>query len=343
MQSEISNLPNKQPEYVYLIENQLGLHKIGISLNPLKRFKTISLNSGLSVVKYHLSPLCFNARSIEQQLHARFASFRTSGEWFSGVDFETLKNALDGYFNNFVATVETQHNNSPVAFNFNGHSLRTLKDDSGVVWFVAKDVCEALELDNTSKAVSRLDNDEKLVSLLVISGQNREMLCINESGLYTLILRSNKPQAKTFRKWVTSEVLPTIRKTGGYGVSSELMGLVYELQRQVTALQNEMFERKEKQLKDGKKEPQELVSPLDKLRDFVFDYVNSRETQPYFTITEIFNALRTPAIHRNQTNQNQIASVFRSLGFVKTQKRIGEKKPYVYVKLAYSAIRGKGE
>ena len=110
-------------------------------------------------------------------------------------------------------------NTAPVEFNFGGNLLRTI-NEGDTIWFVAKDVCDALDIADTSQAVSRLDDDEKLMRTLHVSGQNREVLCVNESGLYALILRSNKPQAKPFRRWVTGEVLPTIRKTGSYGNST---------------------------------------------------------------------------------------------------------------------------
>lgn len=87
-------------------------------------------------------------------------------------------------------------------------------------WFVAADICLALGLNNVSHAVSRLDDDEKLTSLVVRAGQNREVNLVSESGLYNLIFQSRKPEAKVFRKWVTSEVLPSIRKTGGYSLPS---------------------------------------------------------------------------------------------------------------------------
>jgi prophage antirepressor-like protein len=83
---------------------------------------------------------------------------------------------------------------------------------------VAKDICKILELDDTSKAISRLDNDEKLLSLLPIAGQNREVLTINESGLYSLINTSRKNSAKRFKKHVNSVILPQIRKTGSYNL-----------------------------------------------------------------------------------------------------------------------------
>ena len=85
-------------------------------------------------------------------------------------------------------------------------------------WFVASDACKCLDLANSRDAVSRLDDDEKGVGKVDTLGGSQDMMLISESGLYTLIMRSNKPEAKVFRKWVTSEVLPSIRKTGGYGI-----------------------------------------------------------------------------------------------------------------------------
>ncbi len=103
-----------------------------------------------------------------------------------------------------------------VPFRFESHEVRTLTID-GNPWFVAKDVCDVLEYANSRKALSdHLDDDEKGVTDCDTPGGKQQMAVINESGLYTLILRSNKPAAKPFRKWVTAEVLPAIRKTGFY-------------------------------------------------------------------------------------------------------------------------------
>lgn len=85
-------------------------------------------------------------------------------------------------------------------------------------WFVSKDVCDILEISNNRDAVSRLDDDEKATSVLPTQFGAKEMWLINESGLYSLIFQSRKPEAKAFRKWVTSEVLPAIRRKGYYGV-----------------------------------------------------------------------------------------------------------------------------
>lgn len=90
-------------------------------------------------------------------------------------------------------------------------------------WFVAKDVCEALSLSDVSMTVNRLDDDEKLIQTLLVSGQGRQMWLVNESGLYNLIFQSRKPEAKAFRKWVTSEVLPAVRKTGRYEMTGRRM------------------------------------------------------------------------------------------------------------------------
>ncbi|MGW8412096.1 BRO family protein [Bacillus velezensis] len=86
------------------------------------------------------------------------------------------------------------------------------------VWFVAKDVTDVLELKSAKDSTKYLDEDEKDKVLIKHSGSDykSEMMVVNESGLYSLILRSRKPQAKAFKKWVTSEVLPSIRKNGAY-------------------------------------------------------------------------------------------------------------------------------
>lgn len=92
----------------------------------------------------------------------------------------------------------------------------------GEPWFVAKDVCDCLGITNSRDALSRLDNDEKGVALTDTLGGKQEMRIVNEAGLYALVLSSKKPEAKKFKRWITHEILPTIRKTGGY-VSNEDM------------------------------------------------------------------------------------------------------------------------
>lgn len=100
-------------------------------------------------------------------------------------------------------------------FNYNGNEVRTIQKD-GEPWWVLKDVCEVLGLSSPHKVFDRLDEDEKGRNQIPTPGGEQEMTVINESGLYNVILRSDKPEAKPFRKWVTSEVLPSIRKHGAY-------------------------------------------------------------------------------------------------------------------------------
>lgn len=106
-------------------------------------------------------------------------------------------------------------------FDYRGQKVRTdSKDDA--VWFVAADVCRVLDIGNTAMAVERLDADEKGISIIDTPGGNQQMVVVNEAGLYALILTSRKPQAKEFKRWVTHEVLPSIRKRGLYAVDEVL-------------------------------------------------------------------------------------------------------------------------
>lgn len=93
-------------------------------------------------------------------------------------------------------------------------------DINGEPWFVAADICAALELNNTSMAVAGLDEDERGVSSVDTRGGPQSATVISESGLYSLVLRSRKPEAKQFKRWITHDVLPAIRKTGSYGSST---------------------------------------------------------------------------------------------------------------------------
>ena len=101
-------------------------------------------------------------------------------------------------------------------WNYESSEIRTVQMN-GEPWFVGKDVADILEYTNTAKAVrDHVDDEDKLTERIVLSGQNREVIFINESGLYSLILSSKLPNAKKFKRWVTNEVLPSIRKHGAY-------------------------------------------------------------------------------------------------------------------------------
>lgn len=106
-------------------------------------------------------------------------------------------------------------------FTYNNINVRTVLIE-GEPWFVAKDLCKILGISNVSQALSRLTDDEKGICSNDTLGGKQEMAVVSESGMYALVLRSRKPEAEPFRKWVTAEVLPSIRKTGKYSVTPEV-------------------------------------------------------------------------------------------------------------------------
>ena len=117
-------------------------------------------------------------------------------------------------------------------------------EQGGEPWFVGKDVAEILGYSNTKDAIAKhVDDEDKLGAQIATSGQNRNMTIINESGLYSLILSSKMPKAKEFKRWVTAEVLPAIRKTGGYIAGSEKMSDAELMAKAVLVAQATIKER----------------------------------------------------------------------------------------------------
>lgn len=122
-------------------------------------------------------------------------------------------------------------------FHYKGAQIRVLTDSQGDPWFVAADLLASLALDR--KALERLEDDEKGVSSIHTPGGDQAMTIVNEPGLYNLVLSSRKPETKRFKRWVTHEVLPTIRRTGSYlvpGVASTPAALPADKQDSVGAL-----------------------------------------------------------------------------------------------------------
>ena len=112
--------------------------------------------------------------------------------------------------------------NKVTIFKYEESKLVRTMNVSGEPWFVLKDVCDVLGLSTPARVAERLDSDEVSQAHLIDSmGRSQEMTIISESGLYNVILRSDKPEAKPFRKWVTAVVLPSIRKNGGYIAGQE--------------------------------------------------------------------------------------------------------------------------
>lgn len=106
-------------------------------------------------------------------------------------------------------------------FDFKGYKVRTLTFETGQTWWVLKDVCEVLGIRNATDVAKRLDRDE--VTRFNLGGLSGQANIVNETGLYRIVLRSDKPEAKEFQRWVTHDVLPSIRMHGGYMLGQEHM------------------------------------------------------------------------------------------------------------------------
>lgn len=135
-------------------------------------------------------------------------------------------------FNSSVPAVPGD--SGPLVFPVTGQPIRTVVVD-GEPWFVAADVCAVLGIGNNRDAVARVDDGDKGVGTVDTLGGPQQMVTVNESGLYDLILDSRKPEARAFRKWVTSEVLPSIRKTGQYAVPKSELELARDYVRALEA------------------------------------------------------------------------------------------------------------
>ena len=163
-------------------------------------------------------------------------------------------------------------NNEIQRFEFKGASLRALTDEAGEPWFVAKDACDILGMSNPSMAVTALDKDEvaQIDPKDYLGSENRSNQAVNivsEPGLYKLIMRSRKPEAKEFQRWVTHEVLPQIRKTGGYIPAGDADSDEDIMARAVLVAQK-TIERKNQQLQAKDAQIRELEPKAKALDDF---------------------------------------------------------------------------
>lgn len=155
-------------------------------------------------------------------------------------------------------------------FDFKGLNVRTVLVE-GNAWFVAKDVCKILELVNTSRSLSRLDDDEKGLHSVNTPGGKQQLATVNESGLYSLILTSRKQEAKNFKRWITHEVLPQIRQTGGYIPYDQEEDDEAFLARALVVAQKTL-ERKSKELQQAK-----AVIKLQEPKVTAYDYLMDNE------------------------------------------------------------------
>lgn len=147
---------------------------------------------------------------------------------------------------------QTPSNRNPLNFTFGKHKIRVQVDENGIPYFISADVCKALELKNVSQALSRLDVLDKSI---IVNDMGVEYPVVTESGLYNLIFSSRTEESANFKRWVTSEVLPSIRKTGGYETpkdlspiekSRHLLNVLVSIQDTVEAQQHTLDEHTER-------------------------------------------------------------------------------------------------
>lgn len=189
-------------------------------------------------------------------------------------------------------------------FNFNGSNIRTLLIEDEP-YFVGKDVAEVLGYSNNRKALAdHVDEEDKGVTKCDTLGGKQNLTVINESGLYSLILSSKLPQAKEFKRWVTSEVLPTIRKHGAYATETKLEEMLNDPQTMITTLQRlkeEQDARKALQIENDAMKPKALFA----------DAVASSKTS--ILIGELAKLLKQNGIN---TEQNRLFAWLRDNGYL---------------------------
>jgi anti-repressor protein len=192
-------------------------------------------------------------------------------------------------------------------FQFGTNQIRTVFKNNDP-WFVAKDVCEVLEIRNSHDALGRLDEDEKATSVLPTQFGSKPMNVVNEAGLYSLILTSRKPEAKQFKRWVTHEVLPTIRKHGAYLTDDALEKTLNDpdyIIGVITALKDEKQKRivAEQQIQ------------MDKPKVIFADAVSASKTS--ILIGELAKILKQNGYH---TGQNRLYEELREKGYLIRRK-----------------------
>ena len=191
-------------------------------------------------------------------------------------------------------------------FNYNSVEVRTIQND-GEPWFVLKDVCNVLHIGNSRDVVARLDQDEKGVGQIDTLGGKQEMTIINESGLYNVILRSDKPEAKPFRKWVTSEVLPTIRRHGMYATPDTVEKMLADPDTTIKLLETIRQERAARMALEAKAE-------ADKPKVLFADAVSASHTS--ILVGDLAKLLRQNGV---EIGQNRLFSFLREKGYLCSQ------------------------
>ena len=192
-------------------------------------------------------------------------------------------------------------------FNYNSVEVRTIQKD-GEPWFVLRDVCNVLGLGTPARVAERLDPDEVSQTHITDSmGRQQETTIINESGLYNVILRSDKPEAKPFRKWVTSEVLPTIRRHGMYATPDTVEKMLADPDTTIKLLETIKQERAARLALEAKAE-------ADKPKVLFADAVSASHTS--ILVGDLAKLLRQNGV---EIGQNRLFSFLREKGYLCSQ------------------------
>ena len=203
-------------------------------------------------------------------------------------------------------------------FNYKSSQVRTVEINNEP-WFVLKDVCAVLDLGSAHKVSERLDEDERnQIPLTDSLGRKQETTIINESGLYNVILRSDKPEAKPFRKWVTSEVLPSIRKTGSYALPKDYPAALRALA--------DAEEAKLRLLAENQQQAQ-VIADFEPIRQYVDTILESKGTMATsqiaadygLTAQKLNKILHDGGIQRNVNGQWLLYAKHMGKGYTKSK------------------------
>lgn len=205
--------------------------------------------------------------------------------------------------------------------------IRTVIDENNEPWFVAIDICNALELTNPTVAVSRLDDDEKAKFNLGLSGGATNV--VNEYGLYNLILASRKKEAKQFKRWITHEVIPAIRKDGGYMLANRNDSEEEIMARAVLIAQKSM-----ERLKLENKQKDQIIGELKPKADYVDKILQNKSLIKVSAIAkdygmsaqEMNKLLHELRIQYNQGGQWLLYAKIQDKGYTSSETHVYEKK-----------------
>lgn len=196
--------------------------------------------------------------------------------------------------------------------------VRTIAKD-GEPWFVANDICKVLGHTNSRVAVAALDEDEKGVSKVYTLGGEQQMTVVNEAGLYTLVLGSRKPEAKAFKRWITHEVIPTIRRHGAYATETTIESIIADPESGIKLLQALKAEQE-------RRREAEAIAEAQRPKALFADAVAASDNS--ILVGELAKILRQNGV---ETGQNRLFRWMRDNGYIMR---------YTNVPTQYSMERG---